>query len=486
MGTHAHQGEDQGQSDRQDENDGRAEIAIGGETETEIEDGAVDRLARGDDMDASAAQEGGPEALGPVIRMTRSGVGVIQSVDASCYDLLGWRPEQMVGFSSTNFIHPDDQPSAIGAWVKMIDSSDGAGVWRGRYKSAWGTWVWVETVNRYGGADNPIVTTSMTGVTAEQASMEERLYARSQLLSRLSDALPVGVFQVNMAGHVTFTNDRLHVIVGVGLRATIAEQMASIADEDRLLFDAALATAFADRPVEDVELRLRLPGRDENEAGDAERVCLLGLRTLTDSTGVVSGAVGCLSDVTERAQLRRELEVRASVDALTSCLNRAATLELVDRTVSAPAGAGGGGNAVVFIDLDRFKAVNDDLGHAAGDRLLVEVADRLRSTLRDGDHVGRFGGDEFLVICPGVDSADQAREIAERIATVLTSTVDIGKRSVQLRASVGVAWTTEPLEADTLIAWADSAMYESKRLGLPAITLFTGPGGVGGTFPIAG
>ncbi len=63
--------------------------------------------------------------------------------------------------------------------------------------------------------------------------------------------------------------------------------------------------------------------------------------------------------------------------------------------------------------------------------------------------------------------------------------MDIGKRSVQLRASVGVAWTTESLEADTLIAWADSAMYESKRLGLPAITLFTGPGGVGGTFPIA-
>jgi diguanylate cyclase (GGDEF)-like protein len=313
--------------------------------------------------------------------------------------------------------------------------------------------------------------------------MEERLYARSQLLSRLSDALPVGVFQVNMAGHVTFTNDRLHVIVGVGLRATIAEQMASIADEDRPLFEAALATAFADRPVEDVELRLRLPAGDGNRTGDEERVCLLGLRTLTDSTGVVSGAVGCLSDVTERAQLRKELEVRASVDALTSCLNRAATLELVDRTVSAP--DGDRGNAVVFIDLDRFKAVNDDLGHAAGDRLLVEVAERLRDTLRDGDHVGRFGGDEFLVICPGVDTADQAREIAERIATVLTSTVDIESRPVQLRASVGVAWTNESLKADTLIAWADSAMYESKRLGLPAVTLFTGPGGGGGTFPVA-
>ena len=247
----------------------------------------------------------------------------------------------MVGSSSTRFIHPDDQPSAIAAWVKMVESSDGAGVWRGRYQSAWGTWVWVETVNQYGGSDDPIVTTSMTGVTAEQASMEERLYARSQLLSRLSDALPVGVFQVNMAGHVTFTNDRLHAIVGVGLRATITDQMASIVEEDRPLFEAALTSAFADRPVEDLELRLRLPAGDQGEAGDEERVCLLGLRTLTDSTGVVSGAVGCLSDVTERAQLRRELEVRASVDALTSCLNRAATLELVDRTVSAPAGGRG-------------------------------------------------------------------------------------------------------------------------------------------------
>jgi PAS domain-containing protein len=93
----------------------------------------------------------------------------------------------------------------------------------------------------------------MTGVTAEQISMEEKLYARSQLLSRLSDALPVGVFQVNMAGHVTFTNDRLHVIVGVGLRATIAEQMASITDEDRPLFEAALATAFAERPATGTE-----------------------------------------------------------------------------------------------------------------------------------------------------------------------------------------------------------------------------------------
>jgi len=257
------------------------------------------------------------------------------------------------------------------------------------------------------------------------------------------------------------------------VRASVEEQLSTILDEDRHLFEEALAAALSDRPVSDIELRFLLPSEDPLTEPDQERVCLLGLRTLTDSVGVVSGAVGCLSDITERAQMRQELEVRASIDALTSCLNRAATLELVGRTVTEP--HGDGGNAVVFIDLDRFKSVNDALGHAAGDRLLVEAADRLRYAIRDGDHVGRFGGDEFLVICPRVESPDQAAEIAERIATALSSTVELDTGSVQLRASVGVAWTTEVLDADTLIARADSAMYESKRMGRQGATLFCGP-----------
>jgi diguanylate cyclase (GGDEF)-like protein len=334
----------------------------------------------------------------------------------------------------------------------------------------------------------------------------------------LSDALPVGVFQVNLARRVTFTNDRLHVIVGVGVRSSVDEQLSTIVEEDRYLFEAALAGALAGEAVDDIEIRLLFPRSDsigsterrqktESNQGnqstrttdpqspadhivttlassqDRERVCLLGLRTLTDSTGVVSGAVGCLSDVTERAQLRRELEVRASTDALTSCLNRAATLELVDRTLTAP--GNGVGYAVVFIDLDGFKAVNDDFGHAAGDRLLIEVADRLRAAIREGDCVGRFGGDEFLVICPQVESPDHAIEIAERIATAFTSTVELEGCPFRLRASVGVAWTTEVRDADTLIAWADSAMYDSKRLGRQMVTLFTGPDGSGATHPVA-
>jgi diguanylate cyclase (GGDEF)-like protein len=175
--------------------------------------------------------------------------------------------------------------------------------------------------------------------------------------------------------------------------------------------------------------------------------------------------------VTDRVQLHRELEVRASVDKLTSCLNRAATLERLGRTIATP-NPTGQGNAVVFIDLDEFKSVNDRFGHAAGDRLLVAAAELLQRAVRDCDYIGRLGGDEFLVICPGVDSSVQAVSVAERIATALKATVDVGPGEVELRASVGVAWTTEALHADTLIAQADSAMYESKRTQRKGVTLF--------------
>jgi diguanylate cyclase (GGDEF)-like protein len=196
----------------------------------------------------------------------------------------------------------------------------------------------------------------------------------------------------------------------------------------------------------------------------------LSLRTLTDIAGVVTGAVGCLSDVTDRVRLRNELEVKASVDELTSCLNRAAALDLAARATAAAVEAGAG-LALVFIDLDDFKSVNDRFGHAAGDRLLVTAVERVRGAVRDGDSIGRLGGDEFLVICPRVDSSERARTIAQRIWAAMRAVVDVGPGQVELRASVGVAWTTEQVDADALIAQADQAMYESKRAGRDGVSM---------------
>jgi diguanylate cyclase (GGDEF)-like protein/PAS domain S-box-containing protein len=418
----------------------------------------------GADVDADA------DADVPV-QMTRNAAGVITWVDDSIIDMLGWRPDELVGLPSTAFIHPEDQTSAIAAWMAMITTPGMARVWRGRYQTADGAWKWVESVNRLKDSDDPVVSSSMTPVTVEQSSVEEELRAREQLLSRLSDALPLGLFQIDATGHVTFTNDRLHTIVGRVPAATIEAQLSAVVAEDKPALQIALASVLADQPVDDIEIRLRLPISEAVPGAEAERVCVLSLRALTDSSGVVTGAVGCLSDVTDRVQLRRQLELKASVDELTSCLNRAASLELLARTTAAPH-AVGGGNALIFIDLDDFKSVNDRFGHAVGDRLLVAAAERLRGAVRDGDAVGRLGGDEFLVICPQVGSSTQAVRLAERLAAETTATIDLGPGEVELRTSVGVAWTTEALDPDSFVAQADSAMYESKRTGSSAVSLF--------------
>lgn len=403
--------------------------------------------------------------------MTRNSLGVITWVDEGIAAILGWQPDQMVGSPSTTFIHPEDQAGAVAAWVQMVASPGSSFAWQGRYRSASGTWKWVETVNRLDDMNDDLVLSSFTEIPIERVGIEEELHARRQLLSRLSDALPVGVFQVDLDGRVTFTNDRLHSIVGMHPVPTIEAQMVNVVTADLPLLQDALVAVYAEKAIDDIEIRLHLPDDEVSPGGVAERVCLLSLRVLTDSMGVVSGVVGCLSDVTDSVLLRRELEVRASVDALTSLMNRAATLELLDRTMAEPRPAGQG-LAIVFVDLDRFKSANDEYGHPAGDRVLVATAACLRGAVRELDSVGRIGGDEFLIICPKVRSSAEALQLADRIAAAMNTTVDVGRGQVQLRASIGVTWTNESLHTDTLIAQADSAMYESKRAGRQKTVLF--------------
>ena len=426
----------------------------------------LERLEAGGDPDTHIGQGS------LTVQMTRDAAGVITSVDEAIFELLGWRPEELVGSPSTHLIHPADQASAVAEWMDMITTPGRTGIWRGRYQTANGSWRWVETENRFEDGDVQKVVSSIKEVSPEEASLEEQFLAREQLLTQLSDALPVGVFQVDLDGHVTFTNKSLHLIVGVAPQDDIQDQMSTVSPDDRSALDAALAQAFAYQSVNGLEIRLRVPTGETPPMAVQERVCLLGLRPLTDGAGVVSGAVGCLNDVTDRALLHEELRIRATMDGLTACFNRAATIELVDRTINAS--HDGVGRAVIFIDLDHFKAVNDQFGHAAGDQLIVAAADQIKSALRVGDFVGRLGGDEFLVICPRVVSATQAMDIAKRVSAALTTSVAVGPGAVDLRASVGVVWTMEALDTDTLIARADSAMYESKRLGEHGVTMFAG------------
>ncbi len=163
-----------------------------------------------------------------------------------------------------------------------------------------------------------------------------------------------------------------------------------------------------------------------------------------------------------RCQLEEELERRANHDALTGLANRALLQVNLAETL--------GRVAVLLIDLDGFKAVNDNYGHGVGDEVLLTVAARLRRGVRHGDLVARLGGDEFVVVCPGTDVA-VAERVAERLIQSLSTPIDIGDQRVTIGASVGIALRTGHGDAEALLTSADRAMYEAKRAGRGSVRI---------------
>jgi len=184
-----------------------------------------------------------------------------------------------------------------------------------------------------------------------------------------------------------------------------------------------------------------------------------------------------LLPVIEAERLRQQLEHRAYHDPLTGLRNRAA-FDIDLRSQSERRRPPGDGLAVLFIDLDGFKAVNDRLGHESGDVLLGAVARRLESCVRPEDLVARLGGDEFTVLLPGANDVDGALVVAERILGRLDEPFELAGTWVRLSASIGVAFSaTEVAHTEHLVRQADEAMYEAKRGGRSRVVVFGGDRG---------
>jgi diguanylate cyclase (GGDEF)-like protein/PAS domain S-box-containing protein len=184
---------------------------------------------------------------------------------------------------------------------------------------------------------------------------------------------------------------------------------------------------------------------------------------LRDDARIV-GALVVLHDVTERKLLDEALRHAAFHDPLTNLANRALFADRIehalvrtDRREARP--------ALVLVDLDDFKAVNDRFGHAAGDAVLVGVAERLRSCLRPADTAARLGGDEFCLLLEDLDEPSQASSVAERVMRVLQAPFAVAGHEVTVSASAGVAVGTGGERGDELLRGADEAMYLAKRRG---------------------
>ena len=171
--------------------------------------------------------------------------------------------------------------------------------------------------------------------------------------------------------------------------------------------------------------------------------------------------------LTERRAREADLRHRATHDVLTGMPNRAALAEKLSCTLH-----GGGRAAVLFLDLDRFKLVNDTHGHAVGDALLVALGRRLTTVVRPGDTVARFGGDEFVVLCPDADEPERAMEIAHRLARALEEPFLVEGHELFVTGSVGVAIGSPEDGPEDVLRDADNAMYRAKEQGRPGYAFF--------------
>jgi diguanylate cyclase (GGDEF)-like protein/PAS domain S-box-containing protein len=233
-----------------------------------------------------------------------------------------------------------------------------------------------------------------------------------------------------------------------------------------LAFVAAVADEPAGRPATG-EFRVRHASRQWRD------VEALGTNLLADDA--VAGIVLNIRDVSERKSFQAELEHQAFHDTLTGLPNRALFRNRVEHALASRR-RNGLPVAVLFLDIDDFKNINDGLGHAAGDEVLQEAARRLEDCMRPVDTAARFGGDEFAVLLHDVESELQSVDIAQRVMGALAAPIELDGRSVSIAASVGIAFSDQGMvssrDADELLSNADAAMYMAKEGGKGDYRLF--------------
>jgi diguanylate cyclase (GGDEF)-like protein len=280
-----------------------------------------------------------------------------------------------------------------------------------------------------------------------------RVYA--SMLRTVFDDVPLAIAVVEPDGRVALWNRELDELVPEAASGGPTRDLSGLL---RALRRSALEPAELDR------LDVALSERDLEDSFELPLVDGGALAVTVAPLREGEGAhLLCLRDASGELRARRELEHRALHDTLTNLPNRELLLDRLTVALARRVRAGTS-VGVIFIDLDRFKKINDEFGHAVGDELLVSVAHRLQREVREGDTVARYGGDEFVVLCEDLTSDTTAAPLASRLEAAIAQPVTAGGRLLEVTASIGVVVESDPAaDPEAVLAHADAEMYRHKR-----------------------
>lgn len=421
-------------------------------------------------------------AINPFLLMDRDGTAVWAG--PSCEELLGFTPDVLVGQHALDLIHPEHHQLAAEALARIDDTAPGAD---GRWVSSG---VIVDLLHADGSrisCDVSVATPARTGVEHFVVQVRRAVGATAieRILAALADDRPLDevlgvVAQLFADGLARSSIDILYDWQGdhFAKQVSAPRPVVDLSDpqiDEPWTIAALSGEAASIEPVPGL-------GPGSSAASAAQGMQSLHLRpvrvdALPGPAGVVVAwhswvvrsplydhrlrqTVELVGLVLQWNEGRRALRWEASHDALTTLENRRSFINSVESMV----GRGTGG-AVLYLDLDDFKAVNDQHGHLVGDSMLAAVADRLRSGTRPGDLVARLGGDEFAVFCPGVEDPDGAAELGHRLVDTLAEPVTAAGISARIGVSVGFALTRTLDEIDAVLGEADTNLLGAKAGG---------------------
>ncbi|MHA7156349.1 putative bifunctional diguanylate cyclase/phosphodiesterase [Arthrobacter sp. TMN-50] len=390
-----------------------------------------------------------------------AGGGLLTSND-QWLAMTGLTLDESLGSGWSSAVHPDDVNRVLTEWGACVaDGTAYSGTVRfctpeGQVNSVQVT----TTPIRHGGTVTGHLA-SVTDVTALRAAEESATAARARFEAAFAWS-PLGTAIVSTDGRVLEANRRLFELTG-GSIGVLNQPIETIFTPLETGDSAALLAGQLKSSQQRVDRQIR---RDDSKVTWVK----VSIAEIYEGQQV-GGLLYQLEDITARRLAEARVEHLAFHDSLTNLPNR---LLLLDRLAQAllRAARHRSGVAVLFLDLDRFKVVNDSLGHHAGDAVLTEVAARLRHGTRASDTVARIGGDEFVVVCPDVDSSEDIAMLADSLQKSIALPIPIGEHTASVDASIGIAFGVGHEDPESLLRDADQAMYLAKDRGRARYEVF--------------